>query len=314
MPKYLLRKLFAGVIVFLTVTSVTFFLFNIRGGTVIARNLLPTSADDAQVQRLAESLGLLRPFWVQYGEWLGNLLTGDLGRAYISRQPVADSLATRLPVTASLIGLSILLTVLLGVPLGIWAARRGGAIDRALQVLSVFVQAIPGYWLALVLVIVFALSLHLLPATGFVPPSKSISGWLASIALPSIAIALGSVAFIAMQVRGGMIDAMQQEWVRTLRARGIASHSIVTRHALRSAAPPVLTILSLQIIGLLTGAVIVEQIFALPGLGTLALTAGQAGDVPVVLGVVVVLVTVIVIVNLLTDGLNAILNPKVRKA
>jgi peptide/nickel transport system permease protein len=202
--------------------------------------------------------------------------------------------------------------VVLSVALGVGAAVRGGLVDRFLQLLSVIVQAIPGYWIALVFVIVFSLGLRLFPATGYVPITESFSRWLDAIFLPSFAIALGNIAAVGQQLRGAMLDVQQQDFVRTLRSRGIPDRAVTFRHVLRNAAGPALTVLSLQVIGTLGAAVIVERIYALPGLGNLSVTAGQQGDVPVVLGVVVLMVILIVIVNIVVDLLNGYLNPKAR--
>jgi peptide/nickel transport system permease protein len=218
-------------------------------------------------------------------------------------------------VTLSLVAVSIVLTAVVGVVLGVASARRGGWVDRVTQVISVVGFALPSYWLALVLVLTIALPMPwLFPATGYVPPTVSVSAWLLSIALPCIALTIGGVATIAQQVRGSMIDTMRLDFVRTLRSRGIAERNIVYRHALRSSAGPALTVLSLQFIGMLGGAIIIERVFALPGIGSLAATASLRGDIPVVMGVVTFSVLVVVVVNLLVDITQGILNPKVRTA
>lgn len=309
---YILRRVVTGIAVFLSVTAITFVLFFARGGENLAAHFMRDDADKSQVRSLAESLGLLRPLPEQYLDWLGGVFRGDLGLSFRTSQSVVEVLASRVPVTLSLVVLSLVITILLGVPLGVLAATRGGLVDRGLQVLTVVVQAIPGYWLALILAIVFGLVLRLVPATGYIPITDSIGGWFSSVILPSFAIALGAVAFVAAQVRGSMLDVLRQDYIRTLRSRGIPERSLLFSHALRNAAPPTLTILSLQVISLLGGAVIVERIFALPGLGSISVTAGQDGDVPIVLGAVAYIVIVIVLVNLVTDILNGLVSPKVR--
>lgn len=301
-----------GLGVFIAVTALTFALFFARGGENLAANFMREDADKSQIHALAESLGLLRPLHEQYFDWLAGLVRFDLGLSFRTSQEVVGVLSTRVPVTLSIVVLSLLITILLGIPLGVLAATRGGPLDRGLQILTVAVQAIPGYWLALILAIVFGLMLRWVPATGYIPINQSIGGWFSTVILPSFAIALGSIAFVAAQIRGSMLDVMRQDYIRTLRSRGIASRSIILKHALRNAAPPTVTILSLQVIGLLGGAVIVERIFALPGLGSISVTAGQDGDVPVVLGAVAYMVIVIVVVNLVTDIVNGFVSPKAR--
>lgn len=309
---YVLRRVGTGVAVFLSVTALTFTLFFARGGERLAANFIGDDMDPSQIRARAESLGLLRPLHTQYLEWLGGFVRGDLGASFRTSQAVVDVLATRLPVTLSLVLVSIVLTMLVGIPLGVLAATRGGGIDRGLQLFTVAMQAIPGYWLALILAIVFGLMLQVIPATGFIPLNESLGGWFSSVIMPSVAVAMASTAFVAAQIRGSMLDVLRQDYIRTLRARGISPRSIIFKHALRNAAPPTLTALSLQVIALLGGTVIVERIFALPGLGSISVTAGQDGDVPVVLGAVAYMVVVIVLVNLVTDILNGWVNPKAR--
>jgi peptide/nickel transport system permease protein len=309
---YILRKIATGAVVFFSVTALTFALFHAQGGDVIAQNFTMEGSDAKTIHATAERLGLLRPIPVQYVDWLGDLFTGTMGYSFASGQAVSVILVSKMPVTVSLVVMGLLLTVVTSLVVGVAAATRGGIVDRALQILSVIVNAIPGYWLALILVIIFGLTLRLVPATGYIPITESFTGWLSTIILPSISIAIGSFAFVAMQIRGALLDVLRQDYIRTLRTRGISQRSILLKHALRNIAGPSLTILSLQVIGLLGGAVLLERIYALPGLGSIALSSGTKGDIPVVVGTVAFMVVVVVVVNLLTDILNGILNPKAR--
>lgn len=313
MLTFSIRRVLAGVAVFFAVTALTFLLFYSRGGFAIAANLLEESSTSEQIQAKAEAMGLNRPLPVQYLDWVSGVPFGDLGTSFTSGHDVAGILSNRIPVTLSLVVVSLVLTIILSLALGVGAATLGGPVDRGLQALTILVRAIPGYWLALVLVIVFSLSLRLLPATGYVPISQSFTGWLGSVILPSIAIAIGNVAAVGAQIRGAMLDVLRQDYIRTLRSRGISSAAITFRHALRNAAPAGLTILSLEVIGTLGGAIIVERIFALPGLGQLTMMSGTAGDIPVVLGVVTFMVVVVVVVNLMVDLLNGLITPKARE-
>lgn len=312
---FIARRLLSGVAVFLAVTFVTYCLFLAPGGIATSHAILAGTFGNPTAQQtldFAQQHGLLRPPPVQYLDWLTGLARGDFGTSFSTNSSVRDLLAARAPVTLSLVVVSLILTILLSVPLGVVAATRGGLVDRVLQVFAVVIQAIPGYWLALILVIVFGLTLRLVPATGYVDITESFEGWIRSIIVPSFAIAIGSVAFVGLQIRGAMIDILRNDYVRTLRSRGIRSTSIVFKHVLRNAAPPTLTILSLQVIGILSGVVIVERIYALPGLGSGALEAGQRSDLPTVIGTVAVVVVIVVVVNLLTDILNGFVNPKMR--
>lgn len=309
---YVLKRLASGIIVFLSVTGLIYFLYNFRGGFAIAFAILGPNATLEQINSKITQLGLDQPLIVQYVQWLGGLFDGTLSKGYISQKPVAELLATRVPVTLSLIFLSLAFTVVFSVLLGVLAANRGGIIDRGVQGLSVLLGAVPGYWLALILVIIFALNLRLFPATGYVPIEESFTRWFGSVFLPSIALALGSIFGLAVWIRSSIIDMRRQDWVRTLRSRGLNSRAIMYRHVLRNAAAPTVQILGLQVIGLLGGTIIVEKIFNLPGLGLFSLANGIAGDVPAVLGAVTVFLIVIVGINILVDIVNGFLNPKVR--
>lgn len=311
---YLLRRLAAGVAIFFTVTGLTFLLLNARGAQSIVRSLVGVQANPAVVEARIVALGLDRPLVVQYLEWVRGLFVGDLGQSFISSQQVTAILSTRVPVTLSLILLTIIFLVVFGVFFGVLAASRGGVVDRTVQGVYVFFNAVPGYWLALVLVIVFALNLRLFPATGFIPITDSFSGWLSTILLPSIALALGGIFGIAVWVRSSIIDMRRQSWVRTLRSRGLSQRAIMYRHVLRNAAASTVQYVGLWVIGLLSGTVVVERIFALPGLGMMALGSGHTGDIPVVLGAVTIFALVVVITNVVVDILNGFLNPKARVA
>ena len=312
MARLILKRLGAGIGVLLSVCTITFFLLYLRGGEVIVRNILGKTATQEEVATRVVQLGLDRPVLEQFFDWITGALTGDLGVSFATRQPVTDILATRLPITLSLVVVGLVFITLLSVLVGVAAAVRGGALDRVLQVVSVAAAALPGFWVALVLVLVFAIAIKLFPATGFVPISKGFGPWLASITLPVVAISIASVASVAQQIRGSMLDVMRQDYVRTLRSRGISRRAVIYRHALRNAAGPALTVLSFQVIGLLGGSVIIERVFAIAGLGTLAVTAGETGDIPVVMGVVSFMVLVVVGVNVTVEVLNGLLNPKAR--
>ena len=215
-------------------------------------------------------------------------------------------------VTLSIVIGATLVSAILSVVLGVLAARRGGWIDGIVQFLSLIGFAIPGFLIALGLVLVFAIELHWFKATGFVPLTTSFTGWIASVTLPIVALSLGAIATVAQQVRGSVIDAMSRDYVRTLRSRGLSSTSVVYKHVLRNAGGPALAVLAVQFIGLLGGAVIVEQVFAIPGMGQLTVKATTQGDIPAVMGLVIVFAIIVVIVNLLIDLAQAALNPKVR--
>ncbi|MEV2231726.1 ABC transporter permease [Streptomyces phaeochromogenes] len=308
---FLLRRIAAGVVLVVVVATATFLLLSLTGADV-ARNILGETASPSQVSAKAQELGLDDPLVVRYGHWIDRAVHGDLGQSWFTGDSVNQSLVNTLPVTLSIVLVGMLIALVLSTVLGTVAALRGGWVDRVVQFAAVLGTAIPSFLIALVLAVVLAVQLGLLPATGYVALGTSVTGWLQSVILPAVALAVAATAATAMQVRGALIDVLRADFVRTLRSRGLSTRSVVYRHALRNAAPPALTVLALQFIGLIGGAVVVEKVFGLPGIGTLANSAAVRGDAPVLLGTVVVTVVVVVAVNLLLDIAYGWLNPKVR--
>ena len=311
MPLFIARRLLSGVVMVFVISLLAFSLLYAGGGD-IARRILGQSATEETVARKAAELGLDRPLIAQYGDWLTHALTGDLGRSWFSGQYVSVSIGSRLAVTLSIVIGATLVAAIVSIVLGVLAARRGGWIDNVVQFISVLGFAIPGFLVALFLVLIFAVNLRLFKATGYVPITDSLGGWIGSVTLPIVALSIGAIAAVAQQVRGSVLDAMSRDYVRTLRSRGLGINRVVYKHVLRNAGGPALAVLAVQFIGLLGGAVIVEQIFALPGIGQLSVQATGQGDVPVVMGVVIVTAVIVIIVNLLIDLAQAALNPKVR--
>ena len=307
----LVKKLTRSLAVLLVVTFTTFCLmFGNAAG--IAHAVLGMSATDQDVQGEIVKLGLDRPLLVQYEDWLARAVTGDLGKSFYTQESVSEALSHRVPVTLTLIVFALLLTAVLSVILGVTAAVRGGWIDRLLQVTSVGGTAVPAFIVAIVLVLVFAISWRILPATGYVTLGESRAGWATSLALPVAALLIGSVASAAQQFRTAVLDTLGRDYVRTLRARGIPEREIIFRNVLRNAAAPGLTVLSLTTFSLLGGAVFIEQVFALPGMGQMANTAAQINDVPMVMGTVLVTIVIVLVVNFLGDLAITLLNPKAR--
>jgi peptide/nickel transport system permease protein len=223
-----------------------------------------------------------------------------------------QGLANRLPVTITLVAIAILISAILAVILGMTAAIKGGWVDKAVQFLAITGFAVPGFVIAVIAVTIFAINLMLLPATGWVPIEEDPGLWIASLILPVFSLVIATVASSAQQIRSAIKNVMEKDWVKTLRSRGIPEREILFKHVLRAAAPAGLTVLSLQFVGMLGGSVIVESIFALPGIGSYAVTATAGGDTPVVMGVIVFTVLVVIFVNLIVDLINGWLNPKVR--
>ncbi|MHA7268346.1 ABC transporter permease [Arthrobacter sp. HLT1-20] len=311
MLPFVIRRLLSGVVLVFVIATITFVLINSSTGNV-ARNILGENATAEQVAAKTTELGLDQPLLSQYFSWLGGALSGNFGSSWLNSESVTDALMSRMPVTLSMVVSAIIVIALISAVLGVTAAVKGGRLDRLIQVVSVVGFALPNFWVALMLVLTFSLSLQLLPATGYVAPSESLLGWAATLLLPVTSLVLGGVASAAQQIRGATIDVLRQDYIRTLHARGLSPRSVVLKHALRNAAGPALTVLSLQFIALLGGAVVIERVFAIPGIGTLTVNAALSGDVPLLMGIVVVMAILVVLVNLVIDIANGWVNPKVR--
>jgi peptide/nickel transport system permease protein len=311
MLAFIFRRLLSGVILIAVISFLAFVLLYAAGGD-IPRRILGENATAETVAKKAEELGLNRPLLTQYFDWLTSAFTGDLGRSWFNGELVTTSVTNRVAVTLSIVIGATVISAIISVVVGVLAARRGGAVDGAVQVFSLIGFAIPGFLIALFLVLIFAINLGWFKATGYVPLTTSVPGWLSSVTLPIIALSIGAIATVTQQVRGSVIDAMSRDYVRTLRSRGLSTNSVVYRHVLRNAGGPALAVLAVQFIGLLGGAVIVEQVFAIPGMGQLTVRATTLGDIPVVMALVIVFAIIVVVVNLLIDLAQAALNPKVR--
>jgi peptide/nickel transport system permease protein len=311
--RFILSRLAAGIVLIVVISALAFSLLYANSENV-ARRILGQQATVEAVERRTAELGLDRPLVVQYGDWLAHAVTGDLGRSWFTGELVVTGVTSRLAVTLSLVLGATLVSGLIGVTLGLLAATRGGWIDRVVQVVAVLGFAIPGFLIALVLVLVFAIELRWFKATGYIPITNSFVGWLSSVTLPILALALPTIAVVAQQVRGSVLDALHRDYVRTLRSRGLNEVRVVWKHVLRNSGGPALAVLAVQFIGLLGGAVIVEQVFAIPGLGQLAVASTTKADIPMVMGLVIATATIVVIVNVLIDLAQAALNPRIRLA
>jgi peptide/nickel transport system permease protein len=311
MIKFIAKRLVAGLILLAAVCMGTFFLAHLAiSDPTVA--LLGSSATPEQQAVLAKDLGLDRPLLVQFQSWLGGAITGDLGSSWRNQQPVWDQIVLRVPVTLSVVSFAIILSAFIGIVCGLIAGLNPGSyFDKGVKVATVLLFALPGFWISLMLVIWFAVKLRWFPAFGYVSPAVSVTGWLRSITLPGVALALGAIVMIAEQLRNQVIAVSQQDFVRTLRSRGLSDFR-VNLHILRNASPAALTVIAVLFASLLSGAIVVEAIFSLPGLGQLTQSAAQIGDIPVLLGITVVSVVFVVIIYVILDIALGWINPKVR--
>jgi len=310
---FVVRRLLAGAVLILVVSFLSFVLLNLNTDS-IAQGTLGENATQAQVDAKIIQLGLDQPILTRYTTWLGAAFSGDFGQSWFTSESVWGSISNRLPVTLSLVIGVMIVSSLVAFAVGSIAAIRRGNIDRFVQVITVVGYGLPGFLVALFVVTIFAIQLGWFPATGYVKPGDSLSGWLLTIILPIAALSVTTIASVTQQVRSAVGTTLRQEYVRTLRSRGLSEPRILIKHVLRNAAAPALTVLALQFVGLLGGSVVVESIFALPGIGSMAVQYTARGDIPVVMGLVVTTVIIVVVVNLVIDLAIGWLSPKARIA
>lgn len=313
MLRFALRRLASGVLLLVVISFLAFLLVSIPNNDV-GRQLLGQGAAQQMVDAKNAELGLDRPVLVRYVDWLGAALHGDLGRSWFTSEQVAPAIMHRASVTISLVVGVTLVSAVISLLLGTWAGVRRGVVDRVVQVFGVVGYALPGFLVTLIVVLVFAVRLRWFPAIGYTALTASPTGWLSTITLPVLSLSVAAIAGVSQQVRGSVIEVLGQDYVRTLRARGLPPWRILYRHVLRNAAAPGLTVLGLQFVGLLGGAVVVEQIFGLPGIGSMTVTYTTRGDTPIIMGLVMFTVLGVVVINLIVDLLIGWLNPKARLA
>jgi peptide/nickel transport system permease protein len=306
------RRLLQAIPVIFGASLITFALLNLLpGNTAIA--ILGDGATPSAVKNLDRELGLNETFFVRYGHWLWSALQGHLGQSLVSPQSVIHIISQRLPVTLELVVVSTLIALVATIPVSLVAARRpGGVADRVSVGVSMVGLSIPGFVVALVLILVFAVHLKILPATGFIPISSSIGENLKSIVLPSITLAYGIFCGYTRVLRADLVDQMASEdYVVLARAKGLSRWKVLVHHAFRNAMFPFITLIGLHFGTLIGGTVIVESIFALPGIGQLLITSIQTKDAPVVQAIVVLVAVSVVLANMVTDLLYAAFDPRV---
>jgi peptide/nickel transport system permease protein len=298
--RYVVRRLLATIVVLLLVTLVSFSIMSmVPGDPAVVMAGVGASAD--QVQRIREQFGLDAPFPVRLGRWYGGLLQGDLGQSILLSRSVAQAIA-----------LAFVLTALGGITLGTLAAlRQGSWVDHAVMTLAVIGVSVPGFWLGLILIVVFSVMRDWLPAGGYVPFGQSPGAWLRALVLPAVSLALLQVGLLARITRSTVAETLRQDFVRTARAKGLSGWAVVGRHAFANATIPVVTVLGISVSLLLSGSVVVETVFSIPGLGRLMATAVLARDYPVIQGGLLVTALLFVLMNLAVDVLYAWLDPRV---
>lgn len=306
------RRFLAVIPLLFIVTVIVFGLVLLVPGDP-AVTLAGENATEQRIDEVRSELGLDDSLPVQYGRWLGDAVQGDLGTSLYSSATVTSLISARFFTTVALTAGALVVALAVGLPAGILAASRQGSwIDRLVTLGATAGVALPSYFLAMLLILFLAIRNPWFPATGYVPFGTDPWMWLKSLILPSIALGASGAAVVARQLRSSLIDVFHQDYVRTARAKGMRNPTVVLKHSLKNAAIPVVTVLGLQVSFLLGGTVVIEQIFGIPGLGQLAITAVTEGDLPLIQGIVVVATLVVVFANLLVDLFYGYLNPKVR--
>ena len=313
MTKLIVRRVAALVPLLLLVSIMVWGLLALVPGDP-ALAIAGEQATPDQVEAVRQSLGLDDPAVVQYWNWLTGAVTGDLGTSQATSYGVTEAIIDRLPVTVSLVVSAMVLSIFIGVPIGVLAAiRRGRSLDRLLTIATSVGLAVPNFWLGLILVTFLSLRTGWFPAGGYVGFSDDPAQWALHIFLPAVTLALAAAAELARQMRSAMIDVLERDFIRTHRAKGLAESVVVSRHALKNAAAPVVTVAGLQIGRLFGLAALVEQIFSMPGVGQLAIESVFRRDVPMIQGVVLTVTVVVVLANLAVDISYGYLNPRVRQ-
>ena len=314
---YVLRRVGLALVLVWIVATIVFLTIHMVPGDP-AELLLSTGGtvpDPATVAELRERLGLNRSLGTQYAAFLGGLVRGDLGTSLVDDYPVIDEIALRLPRTLELIFAGTVLSILIGVPAGTWAAlNHGGTFDRTASAIAAFVLAIPVFVVGTLLVLLLAQTLRWMPAGGYVPFARSPGQHLLLLTLPAVANAKGLTAVLFRMTRSSVLDVVAQDHVRTARAKGLGPIRVALRHILRNALSPVLTVLGLHMGALLGGTVLVEYVFNWPGLSTPLLRAVESRDYPMVVGIVLVVSTLFLTINLVVDLTRAALDPRIRTA
>lgn len=312
MAELVLRRLLSAIPVLLLVTLISASIMQLVPGDP-ALMIAGSNASDAEIQQVRRALGLDRSFGVRLLEWYGGMFRGDLGQSLLLNRSVTDAILERLPVTLALAGFALALTVAIGVPLGVIAALKANTVvDQIVLVVALIGVSVPNFWLGLMLIVSFGVWLDVLPAGGYTPFADSPMGWVRSLILPGISLALLQIGLLARITRATMLEVLRQDYVRTARAKGLPMRMVVGQHALRNVMVPVVTVIGISFGLLLSGSVVIETVYSIPGMGRLLATAIFSRDYPVIQGGLLVTATVLVLLNLAVDLLYAVIDPRVK--
>ncbi|MCY4592162.1 MAG: ABC transporter permease [Alphaproteobacteria bacterium] len=308
--QYLVKRLLHSVPVFIGISLVVFSLIHlIPGDPAIA--VLGEQATDEEVNALREEWHLNDPLWQQFGIWLLNIVQGDLGRSLHTNQPVSEIIASRLPATAILSGIAIVVSLMIAIPIGIISAlKRNSWIDHVARVVAMLGVSIPNFWLGIVFIIIFAVHLGWLPPGGY-HFSKGFWAGMEGMILPAVALGAAYAAITTRMMRSSMLEVLRQEYIETARAKGLTEPRVIRLHAVKNAIIPTITVIGMQIGYLLSGAVLTETIFFMPGVGRELITALSKRDFPIIQGLILFFATVFVVTSIIVDLSYAFFNPKI---
>ncbi|MDP2947998.1 MAG: ABC transporter permease [Chloroflexota bacterium] len=314
MQAYILRRVLMSLLVIFMVGVITFAIMHIVPGDPVAMLIgVEGGYDKETVDRMRHTLGLDKPTYRQFLDWFGGIFSGNLGTSIFTGHSVLELLGPRLEPSISLAIMGLTLAVIIGVPMGILAAWNANTwIDRAVMVFAVLGYSIPGFWLGFMFIWLLAVKLPLFPVMGYVPLSQGLLPFLRSLTLPAVTIAIAFIALIARMTRSSMLEVLREDYIRTARAKGLPERVIMVRHAFRPASIPVLTIIGLAFALAVTGVVVTETVFSIPGTGRLVVDAVSRRDFPVIQGVMMLVATAYVMVNLVVDVVYAYLDPRIR--
>jgi peptide/nickel transport system permease protein len=310
---YLIKRTLGALLVMFAVATLVFFMLRLVPGDPIAAMLADVGDPDA-VDEIRAKLGLDRPMYVQYGKWLYLAAQGDLGNSiYGSRIPVSQLIAEALPRTLSLASLSFVIATLIAIPAGLIAAtRKNTGLDYSVTFVAFLGLSMPDFWLAILLIIVFAANLQWLPAIGYVPLSEGVWPWFSHLILPSIAVGTAFSAIVARMIRSSMLEVLNADYMQVARSKGLSEMTLILRHAFPNALIPVITVIGIAFALLMSGTVVVENVFAIKGLGRLLIQSILNRDYPVVQGSILVVSAIFVFSNLLVDVLYTVVDPRIR--
>lgn len=308
---FYIKKLCSLCLTLSLISIVTFGVFQILPGDP-ATIILGPDADPLQLEAMRQSLHLDTSILTRYIDWIVNTLKGDLGISLRFHMPVGELLLSRIPVTASLAFIALLLTLLIGLPLGLFIVRYEAYLGKIMSILSQVSIAIPSFWMGILLILLFSITLGLLPSGGYVTFTTNPISWLESLFLPGLSIALGTSAVLVRYLKTAMLDELPKLYVQTARSKGLSEKIVLSKHVFKNALIPTITILGMLVIDILGGSIITENVFNLPGLGNLIITAINSRDLPLIQGLTLYLGMIVTILNFIVDILYSVIDPRIR--